>query len=107
MDSNTEELKEIWKKSIPQDCWTSVQRVSQLIDEDSLDYCIKRWKDESNMLYNNTINNVSQSPSPPSLMDNNLEENILDNLIGPYRKTELMLALLCIKKRNLVEFREK
>jgi len=40
-------------------------------------------------------------------MDNSLEDNILDNLIGPYRKTELMLALLCIKKRNLVEFRER
>jgi len=109
MNSNTEELREIWKKPIPQDCWASVQRISQLIDADSLDYCIKRWKDESEILYNNSINDIIQSPttSENPLMDNSLEDNILDNLIGPYRKTELMLALLCIKKRNLVEFRER
>jgi hypothetical protein len=109
MISNTVELREIWKKPIPQDCWASVQRISQLIDADSLDYCIKRWKDESEILYNNSINDIIQSPttSENPLMDNSLEDNILDNLIGPYRKTELMLALLCIKKRNLVEFRER
>jgi len=111
MDSNTSELKELWKKSIPQDHWASIQRVSQLIDGNSLDYCIQRWMDESNILYN-TINNATPttaatSTPEDSLIDNSTEDNILDNLIGPYRKCELMLALLCIKKRNLVEFREK
>ncbi|ORX84701.1 hypothetical protein BCR32DRAFT_266144 [Anaeromyces robustus] len=105
MDSNTEELKEIWKKSMPQDYWASIQRISQLIDANSLDYCIKRWMDESNTIYN-TIHNINQSVNEDS-MDNNINNDILEILIGPYRKCELMLALLCIKKRNLIEFREK
>jgi len=105
MDSNTEELKEIWKKSMPQDYWASIQRVSQLIDANSLDYCINRWMDESNTIYN-TIHNINQSVDEDS-MENNINNDILENLIGPYRKCELMLALLCIKKRNLIEFREK
>jgi len=104
MDANTEELKEIWKSTMPQDYWASVQRVSQLIDANSLDYCIKRWMDESNLLYN-TINNIHSEDH--TQIDNTIEDNLLDNLIGPYRKCELMLALLCIKKRNQVEFKEK
>jgi len=106
MDANTEELKEIWKNTMPQDFWASVQRVSQLIDANSLDYCIKRWMDESNLLYN-TINNIHSTEENTPLMDSSIEDNLLDNLIGPYRKCELMLALLLIKKRNLAEFKEK
>jgi len=109
MDSNTSELMEIWKKSIPQDHWASIQRISQLIDGESLDYCINRWMDDANILYNTISNQGTPTTSTPedNLLDNLVNQNLLDNLIGPYRKCELMLALLCIKKRNLIEFREK
>lgn len=66
--------------------------------------------EESEIIYNNKLMKNKEYEMKTSQLNsttNSSSSNILDNLISPYRKCELILALLGVKRRNLIELRER